>query len=121
MAKRVDANQSIIVDALRQAGCSVLDLHEVGLDCPDILVGVPWWSACRPSAAHGSVILPGGNLLLEIKTERGRLSPGQKEFHSTWPGPKAVVRSVEQALAEIGLHAAPIRRGERNWAQTVGR
>jgi hypothetical protein len=84
-ARRIDANQSEIVAAARKAGASVLDLHNVGRDCPDILVG---W--------NGNI-----NLLVEVKSPRGRLSPGQKRFIRDWRGyPVYVVRSAE-AMIEL--------------------
>lgn len=38
--KRVDANHSQIVKALRQCGVSVLSLAPVGHGCPDLLIGI---------------------------------------------------------------------------------
>ena len=37
--KRVDNNQTQIVKALRDMGCTVEHLHAVGKGCPDIIVG----------------------------------------------------------------------------------
>ena len=84
MPKRVDANQSEIVTALRQAGCSVQDLHEVGHGCGDILVG-----------------RNGINYVLEIKAPGGKLNEREREWHSTWRGQVAVVHSAEEALKII--------------------
>lgn len=39
-AKKIDATQVAIVKALRDYGCSVTHLHEVGRGCPDLLVGI---------------------------------------------------------------------------------
>ena len=36
---KVDANQKVIVEALRAAGCFVQSLAGVGKGCPDLLVG----------------------------------------------------------------------------------
>jgi len=94
-AAKVDANQSAIVAALRRAGASVQPLHAVGAGCPDLLVG------------H-----QGRNLLLEVKdgakppSARG-LTPHQVEWHIIWRGHYAIVESVEQALAAIGVSAKP--------------
>ncbi len=38
-ASKVDANQKRIVKMLRDLGCSVAYLHEVGSGVPDLLVG----------------------------------------------------------------------------------
>jgi len=80
-AARVDANHKEIADGLREAGRSVLSLHRLGQDAPDLLVG------------NGDT-----NVLLEVKTSKGKLSDGQREFFESWRGPKAVVRSLDEAL-----------------------
>ena len=84
MPKRTDANQAEIVRALRDAGCTVVDLHKVGRGCPDILVGI-----------HGR------NVLMEIKTATGRLTVDEINFHGMWEGQYDIVRSVEEAFAVI--------------------
>ena len=86
MPKRVDANQAEIVAALRKAGCSVQDLHEVGRGCPDIVAG-----------------LGSANYLLEVKTPRGKLTDDEADWHLRWRGQVAVVRSPEAALRAVGL------------------
>lgn len=85
-AAKVDANQAEIVAALRQAGASVLLLHRVGQGCPDIAVGYR-----------------GRTYFMEIKTEKGRLTPAEAEFMSNWQGRYVVVRTPEEALKAIGL------------------
>lgn len=85
-AKRVDANQASIVADLRAIGATVLHLHAVGQGCPDILVG-----------------FRGENYLFEIKSPKGRLTPGQEGWHSLWWGQVAVIRCLEDALAIMGL------------------
>ena len=80
-AARVDANHKEIADGLRAIGRSVLSLHRLGSDAPDLLVG------------NGDA-----NILLEVKTSKGKLSEGQKEFFEWWRGPKAVVRTLEEAI-----------------------
>ena len=86
MARRTDANQAEIVQALRMAGCTVHSLHAVGHGCPDLLVG------------HG-----GRNYLLEIKAANGRLRQSQERWIEAWRGQVAVTRSVEDALVAIGI------------------
>ena len=78
---RVDANQGEIVEALRRCGCQVLSLAAVGKGCPDLLV-----------SNHGDLYL------LEVKTDRGKLTSEQVIFHAAWP--VTVVRTVTQALRE---------------------
>jgi hypothetical protein len=80
-AARVDANHKEIADGLRAIGRSVLSLHRLGQDAPDLLVG---------NGDH--------NILVEVKTAKGKLSDGQKAFFEWWRGPRAVVRSLEEAI-----------------------
>jgi hypothetical protein len=87
LSKRVDANQPEIVAALRKAGAQVIDLHEVGRGCPDILV-----------AFRGVLYL------MEIKSWRGGFTKPEKEWWNKWTvdGTACVVRSVNDALSVIG-------------------
>jgi len=86
VARRTDENQREIVDALRRAGCSVVDLHELGHAVPDLLVG-----------------RQGRNYLLEVKSLIGRLTGKQPEWHEAWRGQAAIVRTVDEALAAVGV------------------
>ena len=88
-AAKVDANQSQLVKALRDGGCEVECLHAVGGGVADLLV------YCR-SKLH----------LLEVKDgakppSARKLTPDQERWHRYWP--VAVVTSVEEALAAVGL------------------
>lgn len=77
-----DANQPIIVKALRKVGASVAITTEVGGGFPDLVVGYRM-------ETH----------LLELKVPGGKLRPTQVEFHRDWHGkPIHVVESVEQAF-----------------------
>lgn len=83
---KVDANQKLMVAALRKAGYSVLHLHTLGKGAPDILVG-----------GNGS------NYLFEIKDgtktkSQKKLTPDEIEFHDTWRGQVAIIENIEQAL-----------------------
>lgn len=83
-----DANQAPIATGLRQVGASVISLHRVGDDCPDLLVG-----------------FRGVSYLLEVKNPDGRdrVSEGQERFIEDWRGgPAVVVRSLQEALEVIG-------------------
>ena len=84
---KVDANQTEIVEALRNAGCSVVSLAEVGKGVPDIAVG-----------------RLGVTYLLEIKDgskspSKRRLTDEQRYFFSIWKGHATVVTDVVGALA----------------------
>lgn len=86
-AKRVDHNQSIIVEALRRVGCSVQILAGVGFGCPDLLCGF-----------HEK------NILFECKNLEGRgdrLTPAERDWIKSWKGQIAIIFTVEQALAVI--------------------
>lgn len=88
-AAKVDANQTEIVQALRQIGATVQSLAAVGNGCPDLLVG-----------------FRGKNWLLEIKDgnkppSAQALTPHQVEWHRVWAGHVVVVNSVDSAIAAI--------------------
>ena len=83
-AARRDKNESEIVAALVKAGATVVPLSAAG--CPDLLCG-----------------FRGSTFLLEVKAEKGRLTPDQLAWHKAWEGyPVKVVRSVDDALQAIG-------------------
>ena len=85
-ARRVDANQYEIVEALRAIGASVFLLHAVGCGCPDLLVG-----------------FQGVNYLMEIKHGiRAKLTPAEQRFAVSWNGRSEVVRTVDEAYKVIG-------------------
>lgn len=78
--KRVDNNQTEIIEEARRCGAVV----EVLSKPVDLLVSVD-----------------GVNLLWEVKGPRGTLTPAQVDFKGRWPGGFTVVRSPAQARAEI--------------------
>ena len=91
-ASKRDANHAPIADALRNAGCRVIDLAAVGCGVPDLLVCEPTW----PFDMH----------LIEIKNTNGRgnkLTPEQVKFHAEWKGKLHVVTTVDEALCAVGL------------------
>ena len=90
-AKRVDGNHAEIVRALRQVGCSILDLSPIGHGCPDLLAG-----------------RAGRLYLLEVKNPQGRnrVNEQQQAWHAGWPGLVAVVRSVDEALRAVGVEVS---------------
>lgn len=76
---RRDKVEPGVVKAFEAAGATVQRLS--GKDCPDLAVG-----------------LCGRNFFVEVKTDRARLRPGQKDWRDTWAGEKPVlVRTPAQA------------------------
>ncbi len=91
-AARADANQAVIVAALREIGCSVQPLHTVGQGVPDLLVG-----------------MAGKNLLIEVKDgskkpSDQKLTPDQMAWHKNWRGQVETVNSIEQAIIALRSH-----------------
>ena len=82
-AKR-DRNEGEIVDALVAVGCSVTRLSQKGV--PDLVVG-----------------RQGKTYLMEVKERKGELTEDQEIFFEIWQGHAAIVRTVEDALREVGL------------------
>lgn len=82
---KVDANHTSIVKALRKAGASVQSIATIGNGAPDILAGYR-----------------GLNVLMEIKTDKGKLTSDEEEWHQEWSGQVTIVRSADDALQAIG-------------------
>ena len=89
MPRRVDGNHREIVDALRQAGCPVIDISSLGGGAPDIIV----------LRRDKSITL------FEIKNPatHGKLNALQESWHLQWAGAVHVVRTVEEALRLAGV------------------
>ena len=83
---KVDANQGEIVQALRDAYCSVLPLHRLGQGSPDLAVGYQ-----------------GRTYFLEVKNYPYKLTPAEVEFMNTWRGHYVIVGTVDEALKAIGV------------------
>lgn len=84
-ARKVDANQAVIVDTLRKLGASVISLHDAGSGIPDLLVG-----------------FRGVTKLIEVKNPdtKGKLNERQLHWHAVWRGdPVAVVYTVDDVIA----------------------
>ncbi len=86
-AGKRDRNHAEVRQALRDVGCSVLDLGNVGEGVPDLLVATP----------------RGRTLLVEIKDgekppSAQRLTKKQRKFFASWRGELAVVTSRQQAV-----------------------
>ena len=78
---RVDANAEAIFSALQKAGASIYRGGPL-----DALVG---WK--------------GENILVEVKTAKGKLRASQKAFLARWRGTAFVVRTVKEALKLLGV------------------
>lgn len=86
-AQKPDENHPEIVKGLRQMGCTVFEAHRVGSKLPDLIVGYRNLT-----------------MLLEVKTPKGRLRKGQEEWLSEWRGHTCIVRSLDEAIAEVMAH-----------------
>ncbi len=87
---RTDRNQKLIVAALRKAGASVAILVPLGHGIPDLLVG----KADTRGVPRCYV--------LEVKSERGTLTPAEVAWLRDWRGQAAVCYTVDDALRAIG-------------------
>ena len=83
---KVDSNQAAIVQALRNAGCSVQPLHQLGHGIPDLLVATP----------------SGETLLVEVKSAKGSLTPDQVQWMSRWQGRVEVIRDPAEIARLLG-------------------
>jgi hypothetical protein len=89
-ASRIDVNQPQIVEAFRKMGCSVKHMHTAGSGIPDLLCG------------YGGL-----TLLVEVKTEKGKLNPRQQEWLEDWTGGHYVVRNLDDVERLVSM--------VRNW------
>jgi len=88
---RIDANQGAIIEALHRVGCTTQSLTSIGGGCPDLLVA-------RANKLY----------LLEIKTDGGTLEQSQLDWIKGWNSQVHTVRSIEGALAVVGLIKATL-------------
>ena len=84
-ARKVDANQPEIIDALTYAGCNVTDMSAAGNGFTDLFV-----------------TRAGVHYILECKSSTGKLTTPQALFHAKHK-PVHTVRTPEQALKAVGL------------------
>jgi hypothetical protein len=87
-AKKVDANQSEIIKAFKEMGCSVFDCSRVAGGFPDLLVG-------RNKRT----------VLVEIKSsEKAKFTPAQKLFMLNWRGSTVVrINDIDGAIRLVKL------------------
>jgi hypothetical protein len=76
-ARKKDVTHTIVVQALRAYGWTVMDCARAPL-CIDLVI-----------AKAGRVVL------VEVKDRTGKLTDNQKLLLSSWPGETAVLRSLE--------------------------
>lgn len=80
--KRRDANHGPLAKLAERIGATHLDLSQLGDDAPDALIG-----------------FRGVNYLIEFKSGRKRLKPGQERFQRTWRGQVHTIRTGDEFLA----------------------
>jgi hypothetical protein len=85
-AARVDGNHGEIIDTLRKAGCTVLDMSRLGNGAPDIALG------------YGGL-----TMMAEIKDgskspSKRRLTPDEQKWADMWTGGCALILSPSDAL-----------------------
>jgi Holliday junction resolvase len=85
-AKRIDENQTQIVEELRKRGFSVAVTSSLGKGFPDIVVG-------RKNK----------NFLFELKdnkktTSQKKLTPDEEKFKEGWKGQYNVVETIEEII-----------------------
>jgi hypothetical protein len=87
-ARRVDVNQSEIVQALKQLGCSVFDTSRVAGGYPDLTIG-----------------RNGKTVLVEIKSsEKAKFTSAQELFMMNWRGSTVVrINDVEGAIRLVKM------------------
>ena len=87
-ARRVDVNQSEIVQAFKELGCSVFDCSRVAGGFPDLLVG-------RNKKT----------VLVEIKSsEKATFTPAQEMFMLNWKGSTVVrINDIDGAIRLVKL------------------
>lgn len=92
-AAKTDTNQPVMFQQIRGAGLHVLDTHALGGGFPDAVVVGYNLRTDRVDA-----------LLVEIKTDKGKLTPDERLFHEAFPqgGPLLVARDAADVLAWFG-------------------
>ena len=86
-AKKVDANQKILVEYIRSLGASVCHLHTAHKGVPDIVIG-----------------FQGVNYFCEIKGLKGSLNERQVKWFSDWKGQAIVIRTKEDVDNLLNLN-----------------
>ncbi|HUV67174.1 MAG TPA: hypothetical protein VMW24_25015 [Sedimentisphaerales bacterium] len=96
LAAKKDANHDEIAEVFRKLGWQWTDTYQLGMGFPD-----------------GVISRPGMNILIEVKSEKGTLTPEEKRFQKRFVGPLYYVRSVEEAQVVDALQKCrESRRGK---------
>jgi len=104
-ARRVDLNQSEVVDAFRQAGARVRVTSDLGRGHPDLVV------VYEDAEGHTHTEF------VEVKGPTGKLTKAQREWIEQTGITPHIVRSPLEALALLGLKYQVIDMHERRVAQ----
>lgn len=88
LARRKDANQGEIEEALTTAGYHFVDTSRLGFGFPDLIVA---------SKA-------GQNVFVEVKMPGAKLTPDELKFHSRWPNRIEIAYSAEQILRALEMY-----------------
>jgi hypothetical protein len=84
---RIDTNHKEIVEALRQAGATVVSLASMKHGCPDLLVGYA-----------------NETMLMEVKMPKAKFTSDQLDFMGKWKGGAiSRVDSVDAAIRALGI------------------
>lgn len=94
-AKKIDANQPEVVEALRKAGCSVQHLHAVGGGVPDLLCAIAGDQTFIIEVKDGSK-----------PPSAQALTKDQVVWHARWRGRVHIVNSVDAALSVVAIYRA---------------
>lgn len=99
-ARKIDGNQTKVVEALRKAGLSVAITSSLGSGFPDLVVG--------GSPRLGRATYPQKTILVELKDpsrpiSARKLSSDEFTFHSEWKGEAYVCETAEEILKIFGL------------------
>jgi AmiR/NasT family two-component response regulator len=81
---KIDKNQPEIVEALRKAGYTVIDLHALGGGIPDLMV---------VSKHDNSRVL-----LIEVKMPKEHLNDKEQIWHAAYPGRATIAHSGAEAV-----------------------
>lgn len=108
-AKRRDANECAVVDALEAIGASVTRLDGDGI--PDLLVGYrghTWLFEVKNPKATGGAKRGG-----ERTKGHGALTPAQVDWHASWRGKAPViVTTASEAIAAVAARGDGDRSSE---------
>lgn len=84
-AHKVDSNQEAIVGTFEKMGCSVVNLSRCGTGIPDLAVSIHLFTA-----------------LVEVKAEKGMLTPDQIRFHRESKATIYVARNLDDVVEIVG-------------------